>query len=266
MANQQSDEAMRQRQMQAQMTNQQKDMSYADRKLQSQMANQQADLASDQLNQQARIANQQVDLQTASAILGGAEKDADMRLHVDQLNRQLDMQALQADRAVSAQRVGLEKATSADPFMAITGRNFSGSQGGQNVYGSGAGLGATPTLYNAGQGIEYMSNANANLANYQANVYGAQAGAQAGMMGALIGAGGSMASAGITRCWVAREVYGENNPMWLLFRDWLDTESPAWFRATYLKFGERFAKFIKNKPRLKRIIRKWMTSKVREVI
>jgi hypothetical protein len=266
MANQQSDEAMRQRQMQAQMTNQQKDMSYADRRLQSQMANQQADLASDQLNQQARIANQQVDLQTASAILGGAEKDADMRLHVDQLNRQLDMQALQADRAVSAQRVGLEKATSADPFMAITGRNFSGSQGGQNVYGSGAGLGATPTLYNAGQGIEYMSNANANLANYQANVYGAQAGAQAGMMGALIGAGGSMASAGITRCWVAREVYGENNPMWLLFRDWLDTESPAWFRATYLKFGERFAKFIKNKPRLKRIIRKWMTSKVREVI
>ena len=266
MANQQSDEAVRQRQMQAQMANQQKDMSYADRRLQSQMANQQADLASDQLNQQARIANQQVDLQTASSILGGAEKDADMRLHVDQLNRQLDMQSLQADRAVSAQRIGLEKATSADPFMAITGRNFSGSQGGQNVYGSGAGLGATPTLYNAGQGIEYMSNANANLANYQANVYGAQAGAQAGMFGAIAGAGGSIAGASILACWVAREVYGENNPMWLLFREWLFTESPAWFRATYLKFGERFAKFIKNKPRLKRIIRKWMTSKVREVI
>lgn len=266
MANQQMSESQRQRQMQAQMTNQQKDMSYADRRLQSQMANQQTNLASNQVNQQAQIANQQVDLQTASAILGGAEKDADMRLHADQLNAQLDMQALQADRAVSAQRVGLEKATSADPFMAITGRDFSGSQGGQNVYGSGAGLGATPSLYNAGQGIEYMSNANANLANYQANVYGAQVGAQAGITSAIIGAGGSMASAGITRCWVAREVYGVNNPMWLLFRDWLDTESPSWFKATYLKFGERFAKFIKNKPRLKRIIRKWMTSKVREVI
>jgi hypothetical protein len=249
--------------MQAQMTNQQKDMSYADRRLQSQMANQQTNLAQNQLNQQAQIANQQVDLQTASAILGGAEKDADMRLHADQLNAQLDMQALQADRAVSAQRVGLEKATSADPFMAITGRNFSGSQGGQNVYGSGAGLGATPSLYNAGQGIEYMSNASANLANYQANVYGAQAGAQAGMFGAVVGAGGSMASAGISRCWVAREVYGENNPMWLLFRDWLDTESPSWFKATYLKYGERFAKFIKNKPRLKKIIRTWMTSRIK---
>ena len=264
MANQQMGESQRQRQMQAQMTNQQKDMSYADRRLQSQMANQQTDLASNQLNQQAQIANQQVDLQTASSILGGAEKDADMRLHVDQLNAQMDMQALQADRAVSAQRIGLEKATSADPFMAITGRNFSGSQGGQNVYGSGAGLGATPSLYNAGQGIEYMSNANANLANYQANVYGAQAGAQSAIAGAVIGAGGSIASAGIKRgCWVAREVYGENNPMWLLFREWLYTESPAWFKATYLKFGERFAKFIQNKPRLKKIIRTWMTSRIK---
>ena len=230
---------------------------------QSQMANQQTNLASNQLNQQAQIANQQVDLQTASAILGGAEKDADMRLHADQLNAQLDMQALQADRAVAAQRVGLEKATSADPFMAITGRNFSGSQGGQNVYGSGAGLGATPSLYNAGQGIEYMSNASANLANYQANVYGAQAGAQAGMFGAIAGAGGSIAGASILACWVAREVYGENNPMWLLFREWLFTESPSWFKATYLKYGERFAKFIKNKPRLKKIIRTWMTSRIK---
>ena len=263
MANQQMGEAQRQRQMQAQMTNQQKDMSYADRRLQSQMSNQQTNLASNQVNQQAQIANQQVDLQTASAILGGAEKDADMRLHADQLNAQLDMQALQADRAVSAQRVGLEKATSADPFMAITGRNFSGSQGGQNVYGSGAGLGATPSLYNAGQGIEYMSNASANLANYQANVYGAQAGAQAGMFGAIAGAGGSIASASIAACWVAREVYGVNNPMWLLFREWLFTESPSWFKATYLKYGERFAKFIKNKPRLKKIIRTWMTSRIK---
>jgi hypothetical protein len=32
-------------------------------------------------------------------------------------------------------------------------------------------------------------------------------------------------------------------------------ESPAWFRALYLKHGEKFAEWIANKPLLKRMIR-----------
>jgi len=31
-------------------------------------------------------------------------------------------------------------------------------------------------------------------------------------------------------CWVAREVYGADNPRWLEFRTWLLTQAPAWFR------------------------------------
>jgi hypothetical protein len=78
---------------------------------------------------------------------------------------------------------------------------------------------------------------------------------------------GSLGGSAIKQmCWVAREVYGEDNPMWLLFRDWLDDEAPSWFKATYLKYGERFAKFIKDKPRLKKVIRNWMTSKIKEVV
>ena len=275
MANQQAQESMYGRSMQGQMANQQSDLQYGQRQLQASMSNQQARVSGAQLDQSAQVANQQRGLSNMSTMLAGYEKDADRQLQIDQINsnqglatdqinRQLDMQALQADRASLAQRVGIEQSTSADPFMAITGRNFTGSQGGQNVYGNGAGMGASPALYNAGQGIEYMSNANANLANYQANVYGAKVGAQSAMFGAVVGAGASMASAGIKRgCWVAREVYGENNPMWLLFREWLFTESPSWFKATYLKYGERFAKFIKNKPKLKSIIRNWMTSKIK---
>jgi hypothetical protein len=67
-------------------------------------------------------------------------------------------------------------------------------------------------------------------------------------------------------CWVAREVYGQHNPMWLIFRHWMLFISPFWFRAIYLNFGERFAKFIKDKPRLKARIRAWMDTKIKEVI
>ncbi len=59
-------------------------------------------------------------------------------------------------------------------------------------------------------------------------------------------------------CWVAREVYGADNPQWLVFRHWMLNESPSWFRALYIRHGERFARFISDKPVLKSLIRRWM--------
>lgn len=59
-------------------------------------------------------------------------------------------------------------------------------------------------------------------------------------------------------CWVAREVYGEQNPAWLVFREWLSTKAPKWLFYIYNKFGERFAAFIRNKPRIKAVIRALM--------
>lgn len=70
-----------------------------------------------------------------------------------------------------------------------------------------------------------------------------------GMIGSF--AGGLM-------CWVAREVYGVDNPKWMLFRNWLLTEAPVWFRELYEQNGERFALWISNKPLIKRMIRAWM--------
>ena len=65
------------------------------------------------------------------------------------------------------------------------------------------------------------------------------------------------------KCWVAREVYGINNYKWLLFRDYLSNESPIWFKNIYIKHGEKFAKFISNKPLLKSIIKLWMNKKIK---
>lgn len=75
--------------------------------------------------------------------------------------------------------------------------------------------------------------------------------------GKVIGAvGGGM------MCWVAREVYGEGNLNWLLFREWLVNRSPIWFFWSYRTFGERFAKWLADKPSLKAKIRSWMDRKI----
>lgn len=63
-------------------------------------------------------------------------------------------------------------------------------------------------------------------------------------------------------CWVAREVYGEDNPDWLLFRKWLFSRAPVWLLNKYIEYGERIAKFISNKKRIKALLRMWMDSKI----
>lgn len=93
-----------------------------------------------------------------------------------------------------------------------------------------------------------------------------------GGMGGMMGGGGggtemvysgfSPGSTGPIMCWVAREVYGKHNPKWLDFRNWMLTEAPRWFVDVYCEYGERFAAWIANKPRLKAVIRRWMDSKL----
>lgn len=176
-------------------------------------------------------------------------------------------QGMSMDRAYAAQRIGLEQATSADPYLAITGKTSGAGVGsGQNIYGNTqAGMGAGPALYNPAQGAEFMANQSAMLNNYNAAVYGAQQARSGAIIGGALGAVGSIGK-GLAMCWVAREVYGAQNPMWLVFRHWVLFFSPFWFKSIYLNYGERFANFIKDKPRLKARIRAWMDTKIKEII
>ena len=95
-----------------------------------------------------------------------------------------------------------------------------------------------------------------NMANQQAS--NSFTNGLIGMGGSILGGmatGGTGFFAKPPVCWVAREVYGEENPKWLLFREWLETTAPKWFHQLYLEEGEQFAEYIKNKPFLKAIIR-----------
>ena len=123
-----------------------------------------------------------------------------------------------------------------------------------------------------------LTNAFTNLynaqADYQASTYGAQVGAisrqpngfqnfatLAGGAKDLAGGFGALAGAGVF-CWVAREVYGIDNPKWLQFREWMLTKASENLRNYYIEYGERIAESIRNKPRIKDLIRKWMDSKI----
>lgn len=59
-------------------------------------------------------------------------------------------------------------------------------------------------------------------------------------------------------CWVARTVYGVEDPRWIMFRGWLMTRSPLWLQSLYVNHGERFAAWLGNKPRAKRSVRFFM--------
>jgi hypothetical protein len=59
-------------------------------------------------------------------------------------------------------------------------------------------------------------------------------------------------------CWVAREVYGEDNFKWLQFRKWLLAKAPNWFFRMYSKNGESWAATIKRRPWLKKVLRPMM--------
>jgi len=90
-------------------------------------------------------------------------------------------------------------------------------------------------------------------------VAGEQASGAAGSaIGSLIG---TLGSAYILSCWVAREVYGNDSIKWFIFRVWLQYEAPAWFKNLYMKYGERYAKFISTKPVLR-----WATKKLMDLV
>jgi len=113
--------------------------------------------------------------------------------------------------------------------------------------------------------------------NYLASTYGAQTAAQASsnaansipsylnaganLFGSAARVGSAVAPGGFF-CWVAREVYGADNPKWLQFREWMLTKASDNLRNFYAEYGERIAESIRNKPKIKSIIRKWMDSKI----
>lgn len=165
------------------------------------------------------------------------------------------------EMVMGLQRLGAEQSTAADPMMAILGRPSSAAPaaGGLAQMGMQTQQQSGPQFFNPEAGLGYIQNAATN----QANIAAAQAGAQGSMMSGLFQGLGTVGGAALPLlCWVAREVYGSDNPRWMQFRTWMLTDSPKWLLNLYIKYGERFANWISNKPTIKSMIRYWMDTRI----
>lgn len=117
-----------------------------------------------------------------------------------------------------------------------------------------ADVGSSPFLQPESQ---YLANIRANRIQMETAIQSANAARSGGIMGGALQAAGTIGGAMIM-CWVAREVYGKDRAEWMVFRQWLLTEAPEWLLDLYMQEGERFAKFIADKPLLKFIVKKAM--------
>ena len=182
------------------------------------------------------------------------------------LNREQFRSGLRQEaRQAGAGAFGMQRQIAGDLGSTILGRpsaaiGLGGQVLGQAQQGAAGPMG--PQLFDPNVGINMALQQRSQDINYQGALAQASAARSAGrsnMFGSILG---GVASA-IPFCWVAREVYGIENPKWLEFRYWMLNNAPSWFRNLYVKYGERFARFISNKPRIKSIIRKWMNTKIK---
>jgi hypothetical protein len=161
------------------------------------------------------------------------------------------------------QVAGANQATSGDAFMALLGRPSQAVSQASGAFGQGA-------QFNPG-------NQFAPESPYAGNVYGsnqaydwAYTQAQPSTMARIgqVSEVGGQFLGGVMKgfgCWVAREVYGQTNPKWEDFRAWLVMKSPDWLMALYYRHGEEFALWLRDKPRLKRWIRRWMDGRIKNL-
>jgi hypothetical protein len=129
-----------------------------------------------------------------------------------------------------------------------------------NTYNQALGMAGNVSSFNTNmQASMYNSALNNNAATSAANnaMWGQIAGSAIGAVG-KIGSAAAM-------CWVAREVYGEENPAWMEFRDWLLTRGSYRRVSRYAANGPRIAEYISTRPGWKARLRKWMDARRAEM-
>lgn len=176
------------------------------------------------------------------------------------------------------QNAQLQGMTAFNPFQQITNANTTNQGSNQALFGQGAGFSSGSfgnqnvnqlvNPFNSYSQDVYSTNYNAGNDRYIAagnNAAGLAAGqtqSNSAMAQAFIRAlGGYLGGV----CWVAREVYTPKNPKWLMFRYWLLTRAPRWFKTLYVEHGERFAAWLRLNPWAKPPIRAFMDGRIKNL-
>lgn len=182
------------------------------------------------------------------------------------LNRQNALaQRAQMAQQAGQQAFGYNRAMSGDIANVILGRPSNALAMGSQFMGQSQGMAQNqgPKLFDPNAGVNLALQNSSNQANYNASIFGAKSAMKGAIIGgALSGAGAAGGGFAARGCWVAREVYGIDSPSWLLFREWLTLKAPLWLFDLYMKHGEKFALWIANKPKLKKLIKYWMDGRI----
>jgi len=185
------------------------------------------------------------------------------------LGREQYLSGLRSQAAgMGQQAFGMNRQLAGDVGMTLLGRpsaaiGLGGSILGQAQQGAAGPMG--PQLFDPNVGINMALQQRGQDVTFQGMQAQADAARGAGIMGGIGGIAQGIGSAGglAAFCWVAREVYGIDNPKWLEFREWMLNDAPSWLRNMYLKHGPKVAEFISDKPLLKTIIRTWMNGRIK---
>jgi hypothetical protein len=81
-------------------------------------------------------------------------------------------------------------------------------------------------------------------------------------LGSAYGSGG-FNLAGSGGCYVARECIPDQ---WEAFYFWKELVGPKWFKSFYDSNAEKFAKWLKNKPKTKKIVANWMLGRIKSLV
>lgn len=111
-------------------------------------------------------------------------------------------------------------------------------------------MGSSFALQNAQNAFE-ASKANSPLAIAQ------------GVTSSIGNLGQAFSGFGLAGCYVARECIPDQ---WEAFYFWKELVGPKWFKSFYDSNAEKFAKWLKNKPKTKKIVANWMLGRINSLV
>jgi len=124
---------------------------------------------------------------------------------------------------------------------------------------------ATPQLFQgmqqAGPGQLMQTGTSFALSNAQNQFAASQAGSPLSILKGVTGAIGALG--GAAGCYVARECIPDQ---WEAFFFWKELVGPAWFKSFYDSNAEKFARWLKNKPKAKKLVANWMLGRIKSLV
>jgi len=116
-------------------------------------------------------------------------------------------------------------------------------------------------MQQAGPGQLLQTGSSFALQNAQNAFQASQAGSPLSILKGVTGAIGAL-GAGVG-CYVARECIPDQ---WEAFYFWKELVGPKWFKSFYDSNAEKFAKWLKDKPKVKKIVANWMIARINSLV